>query len=92
MVMEFKHENLPNIYEGVRIGSATIGVCYVFSNAKGDFMEVFVIDGRADWRFVIDNYPHQRKFYSTNLPYRNIEDFEHDLERMGIEKPTRKAN
>ncbi len=89
--MDFSHEQLPDIYEGVRIGSATQGVCYVFKNAKGDFMEVFIIDGRNEWRFVIDNYPRQRKFFSTNLPYRNIEDFEHDLIRMGIEPLIKKV-
>lgn len=83
--MDFNHEQLPNIYEGVRIRNATMGVCYVFSNAKGDFMEVFIINGINEWRFVIDNYPRQRKFFSTNLPYRNIEDFEYDLTRIGIE-------
>lgn len=90
--MEFTHDMLPNLYEGVRIGNATQGDCYVFSNKKGDFMEVYVIQTDRDlqWRFVIDNYPRQRKFYSTNLPYRSIDDFEYDLERMGIEKLKRK--
>lgn len=90
--MDFTHEQLLNIYEGVRKGSAIQGECYVFSNAKGDFMEVYVIDARSrEWRFVIDNYPRQRKFFMTNLPYRSIEDFEHDLKRMGIEIPIRKT-
>lgn len=88
--MEFSHDMLPNLYEGVRIGNAMTGAGYVFSNAKGDFMELFVIDGRNEYRFVIDNFPRQRKFYSTNIPYRSIEDFEYDLERMGIEKLKRK--
>lgn len=88
--MEFSHDKLPELYEGVRIGNAITGVCYIFSNAKGDFMEVFVIDSRTEWRFVIDNYPRQRKIFSTNLPYRSIEDFERDLIRMGIEIPIRK--
>lgn len=92
--MKFKHEQLPIIYEGVRIGNATQGVCYVFSNEKGDFMEVYVIQTDKDlqWRFVVDNYPRQRKFYSTNLPYRTIEEFEYDIDRIGIEKLKRKKD
>lgn len=88
--MEFTHEKLPDIYEGVRKGNAMTGVGYVFSNSKGDFMELFVIDSRTEFRFVIDNYPRQRKIFMTNLPYRSIEDFEHDLVRMGVEIPKRK--
>lgn len=86
--MEFNHEQLPDLFEGVRIGNAMQGVCYVFSSPKynGDFMEVYVINARTQqWRFVIDNYPRQRKFFATDLPYRTVEDFEHDLVRMGIE-------
>jgi hypothetical protein len=84
--MDFTHEQLPDLYEGVRKGNATMGFCYIFSNIKGDFMELFIINGQTQWNFVIDNFPRQRKYYSTNLPYRNIEDFEHDLDRIGIEK------
>lgn len=89
--MEFSHDKLPDIYEGVRKGNAIMtGVGYIFSNSKGDFMELFVIDSRTEFRFVIDNYPRQRKLFMTNLPYRSIEDFEHDLVRMGVEIPKRK--
>lgn len=88
--MNFTHEQLPDLYEGVRKGNAMTGVCYIFANAKGDFMELFVIDSGTEYRFVIDNYPRQRKFFSTNLPYRSVEDFEHDLIRTGVEIPIKK--
>jgi len=89
--MEFKHEQLPELYEGVRVGNATMGVCYIFSDIKGDFMEVYILDGFREWRFVIDNFPMQRKIFNSNLPYRSIEDFENDLSRIGIEKLKRKS-
>ncbi len=83
--MEFNHEQLPDLYEGVRIGNGIIGSCYIFSNQKGDFMELFILHNQTQWKFIIDNFPRQRKYYSTNIPYRTVEDFEHDLVRMGIE-------
>jgi hypothetical protein len=93
--MEFKHENLIEYYEDVRtMTRSVIGTGYIFSSREkgGDFMELIVIDNMNEYRFVIDNYPGQRKIYSTNIPYRSFEEFENDLERMRIKEFVKKKN
>lgn len=91
--MSFKHHQILKYFENVRVSNST-KECYIFSDEIGnDFFEVYILSDH-DYRFVIDNYPAQRKFYSTNLPYRDINDFESDMARIGIklkrknEKPT----
>ncbi len=48
-------------------------------------LEVIIFKGEGrEIRFIHDNFPGQRRFFSTNIPYTSIEDFESDLNRMKI--------
>lgn len=79
----FDHKEILTYFKGVRVGNSPFGVCYIFSNTNGsDFMELIVFNNK--YKFIIDNYPRQRKFFDTDIPYRNMQDFESDLERMDI--------
>ncbi|WP_286778982.1 MULTISPECIES: hypothetical protein [Sphingobacterium] len=61
---------------------------YAFRNAQGDYLDILIFSAdKSEVRFIHDNFPFQRKFFATNIPYRNIEDFEADLRRMRIEIP-----
>lgn len=61
---------------------------YVFRNSQGDYLEIFqFLSDKREIRFVHDNFPGQRRFFSTNIPYSSVNDFESDLNRMGIELP-----
>ena len=84
----YHHTELIEDFEHVREGNASMGKCYVFSDPDtgSDFFEVYVYGEKMnEYRFVIDNFPAQRKFYTTNLPYESIDDFLSDMKRIGID-------
>lgn len=92
--MAFTHKDLTTSFEGVRKGK-TVGMyqaCYVFSSVKGDYLEVYAGGGkefRNEIRILVDNFPAQRRSYSTNIPFRTIDDFEEILKRIKVEVPKR---
>lgn len=86
---EFDINKLPDYYYGVRKGNSINSESFYFSDVKGNYLEIHKI-GKNDLRFVHDNFPGNRRFFSTNIPYQNIEQFEADLVRMNIPIPKRK--
>lgn len=62
------------------------GYIMVDEHTGNEIAELCVLgEDEREWRFCVDNYPGQRKFYSTNLPYETFEDFMIDLKRINIE-------
>ncbi|OBX17738.1 MULTISPECIES: hypothetical protein [Bizionia] len=91
--MEFKHENLTEVFKGVRLArnSDLKHPHYIFSDEIGsDYMDVHIIDNHKEFRFVIDNFPMRRRFYETNIPFRTLQDFIRALERMNVYIPHQK--
>lgn len=91
----FDHRELTTIFKGVReaIDSKEKYPHYIFSNEIGsDYMDLYVVDGHRELRFTIDNFPCQRKFYSTNIPLLNIDDFIRLLQQMNVYIPERNDN
>jgi hypothetical protein len=70
-------------YENVRLAKSVMGIGFIVSNEKGDFLEVHDLR-LGEFRFIHDNFPGPRRFFSTNIPYTSIEQFETDLYRMQI--------
>lgn len=56
---------------------------WIASNEKGDYLEIMDL-GQGETRFIHDNFPMQRRFFNTNIPYTSIEDFTNDMLRMNI--------
>jgi hypothetical protein len=56
---------------------------WIASNEKGDYLEIIDL-GQGETRFIHDNFPMQRRFFNSNIPYNSINDFIHDMQRMGI--------
>jgi hypothetical protein len=87
----FNHTDLPKIYKGITsYGVAGIyDARYVFKDTDlhDDYLELFIWNEEKEWSFLLDNYPFPRKRFTHQLPVRSIEDFESDLERMGIPIP-----
>lgn len=64
---------------------------YMISDGHSEYLEIYIyVNYDREVRFVHDNFPGQRKFFTTNIPYTSIEDFETDLRRMGIKIPPKK--
>ena len=64
---------------------------YILKLSGNDNLEILVFKSdNNEIRFIHDNFPGQRRFFSTNIPYTSIEDFESDLKRMKIEVSIRR--
>ncbi|MFK5951021.1 MAG: hypothetical protein QM500_19890 [Methylococcales bacterium] len=41
--------------------------------------------GDNEWRVYVDNFPGQKKYYASNLPIDNLQQFMDDIKRTGLE-------
>lgn len=95
----FTHKDLVNTFEGVRVGKdgGMWKYCYVFSSKKtgSDYLEVYASHDDNEFsneiRFLVDNFPAQRRSYHTNIPFRNVDDFEETLKKINVEIPNRRV-
>ena len=96
--MKFTHKNIIENFENVEVfekSNSIDGIKYVFSDKRGtNYLELYVLNcegNENELRIIHDNFPMKRRGFSTNIPFRNIEDFESMFDRMRIELPPRKA-
>ena len=87
--MKSKITEILKLYKISGVHEVPTGHCYVFSNIKGNYLEIIVFGGGNEVRYIDDNYPLPRKIFSSNIPVMTIEEFESDLIRMGIEIPNK---
>jgi len=87
--LKFEPNALVTLFENIRTGvSQTLGISYVVFSEKGDSAQIACFEHEGsptEWRFFIDNFPGQKKYYQTNLPYPDVETFISDMKRIGIE-------
>lgn len=81
--MEFKHEHLPKLFEGIRKGTSMMGTKYVVSGLNGDVAEINYL-GNNEWRIFIYNFPMQKKFFTYNFPIDSAGQFMEDMKRIGL--------
>lgn len=96
--MSFNHKNIIENFHNVTVldnSNGIDGIKYIFSNKYGiEYLELYVLNfegNENELRIIHDNFPMKRRGFSTNIPFRNIEDFEAMFKRMKIELPPRKA-
>lgn len=84
-------EEILNQFEGVQVfNNDSLSTKYILKLSNNDNLEVYVFKSdKNEVRFIHDNFPGQRRFFNTNIPYTSIEDFEMDLKRMKIELPNK---
>ncbi len=83
----FKHYMIPDLFERIRAaGSEPMGTKYIVSEDKGEIAEIICDDIGlySRWHIIIDNYPAQRKTFSTSLPIITVEEFVKDMARVGL--------
>ncbi len=86
---KFEHVLLKHFYKECREAreKGMFDFCYIFQNIKGDYLELYVFEN--DLRYLLDNFPCQRKSWRSDIPPRTFLEFESDMERMEIEIPER---
>jgi hypothetical protein len=87
--LKFESNELVTLFENIRAGiSQTLGISYVVFSENGDTAQIICIEHEGssnEWRFFIDNFPGQKKYYQTNFPYPDVGTFISDMKRIGIE-------
>ncbi len=77
-------EEILSNYKGVEKSKDSVtGTRFIASNEKGHYLEIIFFGGN-EIRYIHDNFPFQRRIFSTNIPYKSIDDFESDMNRMNI--------
>lgn len=90
--MGFNHKKILDKYENVELDeSYENGLKYIFSNSDGiEYLELYVLNfngNENELRFLHKYSENTNNAFSTNIPLRNIRDFESLFKRMKIEIP-----
>lgn len=82
------HTKFPEIYKECEVSDDIFGIKYCFQGEKNpDYMEVVVSNSKPiTYMYYIDNFPGQKKYFKSSVPYLILSDFERDVERMGLPK------
>lgn len=78
-------DKLPEKFRGLSWGNTPATSEIVYINQGGKFLGTIRFSREFQtWDFYLDNFPGDKKFFRTNLPYYSWEQFRLDCERMGI--------
>ena len=59
---------LADVYEDSEVFDSIMdGKRIVFRNEKGDYLEVILFERSKEWRYILDNFPSQRKIFNSIL-------------------------
>lgn len=85
--MQLTHKQLPAFFKGIRYSYEASDIItqtyFLYQNGK-DVLSIHWL-GDNEWRFVIDNFPHERKYYTTNFPITTTERFIQEMKHIGID-------
>ena len=87
MENRFDPENLDKVFSNLEKFEDRYTNCsasYFCVNEKGDRVDSINFLTPSEMRIHVDNFPHQKKFYSSNLPIQSIDEFQKDIERTGL--------
>lgn len=79
-------EKLPQKFRGLSFGNTPATEDILYFNKNGKFIGT-IRNSReyGVWDFYVDNFPGDKQFYRTSIPYYSYEQFRLDCERIGIE-------
>lgn len=84
-MQNFNPKHLEEYYSNVKPVEDNHFTSYVVLNKIGNEVGQIVYMGDHEWRYLVDNFPAQKKYYSNNLPVLDKEQFESDIQRIGLE-------
>lgn len=57
---------------------------YAVLNDVGSHVGQILYMGNHEWRYYVDNFPANKKYFANNLPVFTKEQFEADIQRTGL--------
>lgn len=87
MRKKFNIEQLKEVFTNVRTAESHDNTTrYIISADKGDISEIFFFNKHShEIRIFIDNFPGQKKEFSTNIPFETFKEFQDKLLSLGLE-------
>lgn len=58
---------------------------YIVKSKTGGDAGTIAYLGQGEWRVFVDNFPSQKKYFSTNLPIKSVQEFADDMARTGLD-------
>ncbi|QIC72056.1 MULTISPECIES: hypothetical protein [Acinetobacter] len=81
---QFDPLQLHQYYNNVKPIDGVYQASYAIFDHYGNQTGSIVYMGQYEWRYLFENFPAEKKFYSNNLPTKTKEQFEADVERTGL--------
>lgn len=75
--------NVELVTEGVPAWNKSYST-FTISDQYGNSAGTISYLGEQEWRIFVDNFPAPKRYFSTNLPIKSIEQFESDIARTGL--------
>lgn len=80
----FEPKRIDKHFKNISRRPTTMGELFVlYKENKGDIAEIYYM-GKGTWHVIIDNFPAQRKNYSTNFPIKTVDEFISEMKRIGL--------
>lgn len=83
-MQNFNPMHLEQYYSNVGVVEDKKFSSYVVLDQVGNEVGQIVYMGDHEWRYLVDNFPAEKQFYSSNLPVKTKEQFESDIQRIGL--------
>lgn len=83
-MQNFNPKHLEHHYSNLEVIADNEFSSYAVLDQVGNHVGQIVYMGEHEWRYLVDNFPADKKFYSSNLPVQTKEQFESDIQRIGL--------
>lgn len=80
----FDPQQLHEYYSNIKPVNDSNQAHYAVFDGYGNQTGNIIYMGSHEWRYLLDNFPADKRFYSNNLPVTTREQFEADVLRTGL--------
>ncbi len=81
---KFDAEKLGEHFSNLTRLTAELWVSYAVTDPQGSTAGTIVFPEGDEMRVLVDKFPRQKEYYSSNLPMSTIEQFSADIARTGL--------
>lgn len=89
----FNPASLPDIFPQIeRRYHANVPHCYVVKSDEGSTVAVILWTRSKVMNIEIDNFPHDKRYFSSDIPIRSLDEFVSDMARIGLKLEPRSSS
>ena len=80
----FDPKHLEQLYSNLAVVEDKQFSNYAVLDKIGNYVGQMLYVGNHEWRYYVDNFPANKKYFANNLPVLTKEQFEADIQRTGL--------